>query len=226
MHENRILNVLRRVFYAAAGMRLYTQAQDQAQPAGNIAVGASALTEAGRGDSAKNLLATIQLPLVGGAQKIHVYHGETSPVGGYPNAPIGSIFIQESQTSGVLTACAMYQKTGATEWSEIGAGGTITDPGDAGAIPVTKSGVVAIVTGGGETRTLAIPTFLGQRITLCLDTDGGDAVVTVASAVNQTGNNTLTFSDAGEEISLHAISVGGTLAWRVSSNDGVVLSTV
>lgn len=102
----------------------------------------------------------------------------------------------------------------------------IADPGDTGAIGVDKSGVCPIVTAGAETRTLAIPSFIGQSVMLCLDTDGGDAVITVASAVNQTGNNTLTFADAGDEISLKAISVGGTLAWRVASNDGVALSTV
>lgn len=102
----------------------------------------------------------------------------------------------------------------------------ITDPGDAGAIPVTASGTCAITTAGAETRTLAIPTFISQQITLCLDTDGGDAVVTVAQAVNQTGNNTLTMADAGDEITLRAITVGGALRWRVGSNDGVALSTV
>ena len=33
----------------------------------------------------------------------------------------------------------------------------ITDPGDAGAIPVTGSGQVALVSAGAETRTLAAP---------------------------------------------------------------------
>jgi hypothetical protein len=102
----------------------------------------------------------------------------------------------------------------------------ITDPGDAGAVPVTGNGVCAITTAGAETRTVAIPGFIGQQITLALDTDGGDCVVTVASAVNQTGNNTLTGADAGDEITLRAITSGGTLAWRVASNDGWALATV
>lgn len=106
--------------------------------------------------------------------------------------------------------------------------GVVADPGDAGAIPVTASGVVALVTteAGGETRTLAAPTFAGQAMTLSLDTDGGDCVVTVAGGVNVTGNNTLTLDNAGEVIGLAAVSVGGALKWRIAHNDGVGLTTV
>lgn len=103
----------------------------------------------------------------------------------------------------------------------------IADPGDAGAIPVTRSGSVAITTTGVvDTRTLAIPTFDNQRIVLSLDVDAGDAVVTVASAANQAGNNTLTMADAGDVIELIAVQVAGALVWRIGANDGVALSTV
>jgi len=102
----------------------------------------------------------------------------------------------------------------------------IADPDDAGAIPVTKSGRCPIVTAGAETRTLAIPNHAGQILVLELKTDGGDCVVTVASAINTTGNNTITFDDAGDFISLQAVDVNGTLAWRVLASSGVALSTV
>jgi len=102
----------------------------------------------------------------------------------------------------------------------------ITDPGDAGAIPVTASGSVSLVTADAETRTLADPTFVGQQLALALKTDGGDCVVTAASPVNQTGNNTLTFGDAGDALTLVAVEVGAELNWRVVANDGVGLSTV
>ncbi len=103
----------------------------------------------------------------------------------------------------------------------------IADPGDAGAIPVTSSGYVPIVTAGSETRTLAAPTFIGQEITLMIDTDGGVAVVTTASPVNQTGNNTLTMTEINDSIRLHAVtSTGSALVWRVVCNDGVALTTV
>ncbi len=102
----------------------------------------------------------------------------------------------------------------------------IADPGDGGAIPVTASGVCAMTTEAAETRTLAIPTFIGQQLVLTLDVDGGDAVVTVAEPVDVAGNNTLTFNNDGETIALVATQVAGDLVWRIFANDGVVLSIV
>jgi predicted RecA/RadA family phage recombinase len=102
----------------------------------------------------------------------------------------------------------------------------LTDPGDAGAIYNAATGYVPLVTAGAETRTLAIPTVVGVELLLMLYTDGGDCVVTVASAVNQTGNNTLTFAEVGDSIRLVSVAYGGALAWRIAHNDGVALSTV
>jgi len=104
---------------------------------------------------------------------------------------------------------------------------SIADPGDAGAIPVTRSGAVAITTAGAETRTLAIPTFEGQELTITMDVDGpGDAIITVAAAFNQTGNNTITLNDAGDFVKLAGVQVGGALVWREVQNDGATLTTV
>ena len=102
----------------------------------------------------------------------------------------------------------------------------ITDPGDAGAIPVTDSGFCNIVTAGGETRTMAIPAAEGLEITVNMLTDAGDGVLTVASAVNTAGNNTLTFANIGEVCRFLACDLNGTLAWRIVDNDSVALSTV
>lgn len=103
---------------------------------------------------------------------------------------------------------------------------SIADPGDAGAIPVIRSGVCPITTAGAETRTLAIPGFIGQRISLICDVYVGDAVVTVAAAFNQTGNNTITLNTAGDFVELEGVQVGGALVWRLVVNDGAALSTV
>lgn len=102
----------------------------------------------------------------------------------------------------------------------------VTDPGNAGAITATRSAQVAITTAAAETRTLASPAVVGLELALSLDVDGGDCVVTVATAVNQAGNNTLTLNDAGDVIVLKSVQVGGAARWRVASNDGVGLSTV
>lgn len=103
---------------------------------------------------------------------------------------------------------------------------TIADPGASGAIPVLSNGVCNLTSAGAETRTLAIPTFVGQLLTLCMDTDGGDITVTVASAANQAGNNTIVFNDAGDTVTLIGRTVGGTRRWQIVQNDGATLSTV
>ena len=104
----------------------------------------------------------------------------------------------------------------------------IRDPGNAGAIMVPDHHHMscALTTGGAETRTMGAPSFLGQMCTIAFQADGGDAVLTIATAVNQTGNNTLTFADAGDLIALVGGQSGANLRWRVVANDGVALSTV
>lgn len=102
----------------------------------------------------------------------------------------------------------------------------IADPGAAGAVPVTKSGSVAITTAAAETRTIAIPGVAGISIAISMDVDAGDCVITAAAAINQTGNNTITLNDAGDTIVLTAVQKAGTLIWRVVVNDGCTLSTV
>lgn len=104
----------------------------------------------------------------------------------------------------------------------------VADPGDGEAIPVAQSAHIAFTTGGaGETGTLAAPTFVGQKLVLALDVDGGgNRVVTAAAAVNQAGNNTLTFADAGDILVLEAVQIGGSPVWRITANDGVALTTV
>jgi len=102
----------------------------------------------------------------------------------------------------------------------------IADPGDGEAIPVTASGYVPVVTAGAETRTLAAPSFVGQELLLYMKTDGGDAVITCATGVNQTGNNTITMNDAGDALRLVAIESGANKRWRVVVNDGCTLATV
>lgn len=102
----------------------------------------------------------------------------------------------------------------------------LADPGAAGAIPVTDSGHVDIVTAAAETRTLAAPTYVGQLLLISLKTDGGDCVITCATMVNQAGNNTITLGDAGDAILLIGKANGANKRWSVVSNDGCALSTV
>lgn len=101
------------------------------------------------------------------------------------------------------------------------------DPGTGAAIPVATSAHYDLTIGtGAETNTLAIPTAIGQRISLSAATVGmgGTRAVTAASAINQAGNTIMTFAQASDFIELTAISLNGALAWRVAANDGVALS--
>lgn len=93
------------------------------------------------------------------------------------------------------------------------------------AIPVTHSGCFPITQAGAETNTLAIPTFLGQWLSIFVDTDtSGARVITSAQRINQAANTVITLSDVGDFIKLEAITIGGALRWQVTANDGCVLS--
>lgn len=102
---------------------------------------------------------------------------------------------------------------------------TYADPGDAGEIkPDRQFANCPLVSAGAETRTLKDPSFPGQRLTLAMKTDGGDITVTADSNINQTGNDTITFNDAGDTVVLEGIEDGSDLEWRVVVNDGASLS--
>ncbi len=102
----------------------------------------------------------------------------------------------------------------------------IEDPGDGEAIPVADTGHVDIVTAKAETRTLAAPDSIGELLLVSMKTDGGNCVITCATGLNQTGNNTVTMNDAGDSILLVGIALGANKVWRVVYNDGCTLSTV
>jgi len=135
-------------------------------------------------------------------------------------------------TGPVRRAHQLYQRIREfrTEIDAITAGTTTTttthsDPGDGLAIPVTAaSGFCAITTAGAETRTLAIPTSVGQRLQLVCDTYVGNCVITVAQAFDQTGNTTITMNGAGDFIELVSVTVGAAYRWRVVANDGCGLT--
>lgn len=93
------------------------------------------------------------------------------------------------------------------------------------AIPVTASGSLAITQNGSETNTLADPVWMGQTISIFVDTDtSGARVVTAASRINSAGNTIITLADLGDFIKLEAITIAGALKWQVVANDGAALS--
>lgn len=98
----------------------------------------------------------------------------------------------------------------------------ITDPGNAGTIGVTNSGTLLLTSGvGAETRTLPSPTFVGQKMDICMDVDGGGniSVSTVLGFDPAATNDTLVFSVAGQSARIYAVREGDALVWRVLRAD-------
>jgi hypothetical protein len=106
---------------------------------------------------------------------------------------------------------------------------TIAAPAHLAAIPVLRvqNVTVPIAIGAGvETNTLADPLYAGQRVTLfSASTAGGSRAVTVPTSLQTApARTTMTFTPAGDYIELVGIALGAGFAWRISGNDGVVLS--
>lgn len=106
----------------------------------------------------------------------------------------------------------------------------IPDPGTGKPIVIDRTCIVPITTGAsGETNTLADPTKSGViAVLICVVFGGGNRVVTAATAVNQTGNNTLTFGAARDCIVLMSVPLGSGYVWETISlaDSTVALSTV
>jgi predicted RecA/RadA family phage recombinase len=169
-----------------------------------------------------DLIAVAKLDIAAGIQGalhlVGVYDFPKVTTGGSGIA-VGTTVYWNSDTSNAQAAASTYKQLGKVVKAAA-------DPGASGAIPVTASGYVDIVTAAAEARTIAAPTSKGQQLLLSMKTDGGDCVVTVASTVNQAGNNTITFNDAGDAVLLVAKTNGANIRWSVAMNDGAVLSTV
>jgi hypothetical protein len=112
-------------------------------------------------------------------------------------------------------------------YNDLALSATIDDPGSAGTIFTDRSlSVVNLVTGTGETRTLADPDYNGQILTLNMMTDAGDAVVTTSTAYDENGSTAITFANEGEFVKFISIpdpATSGSFVWRVTSYDGVML---
>ena len=135
------------------------------------------------------------------------------------------VVVGEALTAAAAGKVLLDPQGGAAQIMKWTMAGILPDPGDAGTIDVSRSGTCSLTTGGAETRTLPIPTFLGQQVVLSFAVDGGDCVVTCPQDVAQNpGDNVMTFADAGDIIVLQSILEGAVLRWRVTGNDGVALS--
>lgn len=104
----------------------------------------------------------------------------------------------------------------------------LADPGNAGAIPVTEVDAICLLTTAapGETRTLAAPAWLGQKLQIGHDVlaGGGTVATTVATAIDQTGGTQIDMNAAGDVIKLEATRIAGVLAWRIAFNESCAIT--
>jgi hypothetical protein len=111
---------------------------------------------------------------------------------------------------------------------------TIADPGSSGVISIDKSPVqVNLVTAGAETRTLARPKRAGAKVTLWARTISTSCTVTVTGGLNEFGDTTIAFANAGEFAVFEGFetATAGTYEWRmiashITGNLSGLLATV
>jgi hypothetical protein len=100
------------------------------------------------------------------------------------------------------------------------------DPGNAGALPVTSRATINLRVADAmtpETRTIADPSFAGQRIDL-RQIGAGTIAVTAASAIDDAGHTVMTFDADGDYAMLVGVQVGPSARWRLYANTGVAIS--
>jgi hypothetical protein len=99
----------------------------------------------------------------------------------------------------------------------------IDDPGDGGTINPVVNAIVAMTSGGAETRSLEDPVRVGQVLILTMAEYGGDIVVTSTNSlgVSHSGGvvlDTMTFNYDDDYAVLIGAYVKGTLVWRIAND--------
>ena len=118
----------------------------------------------------------------------------------------------------------VHRDGGITHHGIVGIHIALADPGDTGEIPIDRSGYVAIVTAGAETRTVADPQFIGEELLLYMKTDAGDATITFSTAFSEAGQTVVVFSDVGQFMKVVAVESGSSIVWRVTAQQEAELA--
>lgn len=100
-----------------------------------------------------------------------------------------------------------------------GRGAEKKDPGDAGSIVVDRNPcVVALISAGAETRTLARPTRTGVSLLLFVQTYVGNITLTVTGGYNLNADTTFTFSAAKQWALFESVYDGTSFTWALVSH--------
>jgi predicted RecA/RadA family phage recombinase len=136
----------------------------------------------------------------------------------------GYLPIGHCADNGGVAAAATTVRVRLQQSPTAGGGGGIlpvllADPGNGLAIPVTEIDGICLLTlaAPGETRTLAAPAWLGQKLQIGVDVlaGGGTVVTTCATGLDTApGNTNIGMIAAGAFIKLEATRVAGNLRWR------------
>ena len=96
----------------------------------------------------------------------------------------------------------------------------ISDPGAGGTFKLADKGWAqcAIKTSAAETRNVPSPVKVCQRLTVWLDTDGGDCTLNYTGPA---GAATSILGDVGDTVTYEAITVGGALKWQIIESIGL-----
>jgi len=156
-----------------------------------------------------------------GPTAVHGFVDADPSAGAGLAAPVGSI-------ARLNTGIGSWEKAGAadTAWTRIETEILISDPGDAGAVPITSGGRCEMTSGAvNETRTVAAPSYAGMELILSMEVDGGgDIEVTFAAAFDSVGNTKATFNDVKDVAYFEAVDVGGTPTFLLRNAVGVALT--
>lgn len=101
----------------------------------------------------------------------------------------------------------------------------LMDPGTGEALENSRVGTyhINIAASASETNTLAAPSRVGLLLGIVAETVGasGTRVVTVATAYDEAGGTTITFSASGQWVLLMSFKVDDVYLWRVVEFEGV-----
>lgn len=90
--------------------------------------------------------------------------------------------------------------------------------------PEKSTGVLSVWGAGNYLYTLGTPEFVGNRIAISKRDAGGFVTLQTETVGFGDGTNNYSLTAAGDNLSFIAVYVDEVLAWRLTHNDGAIVS--